>query len=120
MVFSPFGMVEKPFIANIVDYSIQYHVEREVVLTHVTTEMDSNVFSYFSAFDSGVWILIIVSLIIMTTIVSLLHKKLLRKKHLTTNTISELFLSFYGSFLDKGLVKEFKFFEFKKLLKIFL
>jgi len=70
MTFSPFRIVERPFIANIVDYSIPYNVERAVVLTHVTTEMKSNIF-YFSAFDTNFWILIIVSLIAMTTMVSL-------------------------------------------------
>ncbi len=100
---------ERPFIANIVDYSIPYDVERAVVLTHVTTEMKSNIFSYFSAFDTNVWILIIVSLIAMTTIVSLSHKMLLVKKDLTVSIITELFLEFYASFLDRGLLKELLF-----------
>jgi hypothetical protein len=107
MTFSPFGIVKGPFIANIVDYSIPYNVERAVVLTHVTSESDLNIFSYFSAFDSNVWILIIVSLITMTTIVSLFHKMLLLKKDLTISIIFNLFLKFYGSFLDKGLLNNY-------------
>jgi hypothetical protein len=112
MTFSPFGIVERPFIADIVDYSIPYNVERAVVLTHVASKLNSNIFSYFSAFDSNVWILIIVSLITMTTIVSLFHKMLLVKKDLTISIIFNLFLKFYGSFLDKGLLKELLFFKF--------
>ncbi len=67
MTFSPNGIRETPFIANLVDYSIPYNIERVVSLTHVTNKMNSNI-SYFSAFDSNVWVLIIVSMIIMTTI----------------------------------------------------
>ncbi len=66
MTFSPNGIRETPFIANIVDYSIPYNIERVVVLTHFTNKMNSNI--YFSAFDSNIWVLIIVSMIIMTTI----------------------------------------------------
>jgi hypothetical protein len=66
MTFSPFRIIERPFIANIVDYSIPYSFERSVVLTHITNKMNSNIFSYFSAFDSNVWVLIVVSMIIMT------------------------------------------------------
>jgi hypothetical protein len=119
MTFSPFGIVERPFVANIVDYSIPYNVERAVVLTHVTSELNSNIFSYFSAFDSNIWILIIVSLITMTTIVSLFHKMLLVKKDLTISIIFNLFLKFYGSFLDKGLLKQLLFFNFNFIIYIF-
>jgi hypothetical protein len=55
MTFSPFGIVGRPFVANIVDYSIPYNVERAVVLTHVTTEMKSNINkTYFFRFDHNV------------------------------------------------------------------
>jgi hypothetical protein len=119
MTFSPFDIVERPFVANIVDYSIPYNFERAVVLTHVTSELNSNIFSYFSAFDSNVWILTIVSLITMTTIVSLFHKMLLVEKDLTISIITELFLEFYASFLDKGLLEELFFFEFNYKISIF-
>jgi hypothetical protein len=118
MTFSPFVIVERPFVANIVDYSMPYNMERAVVLTQVTTQMKSNIFSYFSAFDTNVWILIIVSLITMTTIVSLFHKMLLVKKDLTISIIFNLFLKFYGSFLDKGLLKGLLFFEFNYMIYI--
>ncbi len=108
MTFGPFAILEEPFIANIVDYSIPYNIERSVVLTHVTNKMNSNIFSYFSAFDSNVWVLIIVSMVIMTTLVSLFHRILLLKKELNTGIIFNLFLKFYANFLDKSLSK-FKF-----------
>jgi hypothetical protein len=105
MTFSPFGMFETPFTANIVDYSIPYNIDRLVVLTHVTNKMNSNIFSYFSAFDSNVWVLLIVSMITITTIVLLFHQILLLKKHLNTEIIFNLFLKFYANFVDKGLSK---------------
>jgi hypothetical protein len=113
MTFSPFRIIERPFIANIVDYSIPYSFERSVVLTHITNKMNSNIFSYFSAFDSNVWVLIVVYMIIITTIVSLFHRILLLKKELNTEIIFNLFLKFYANFIDKGL---FKF----KFIRIFL
>ncbi len=105
MTFSPFGMNELPFVANIVDYSIPYNIERAIVLTHVTNEFNSNIFSYFSAFNTDVWVLIFFSLIIIVTIVSVCHQIFLIKKYLTVNTIFELFLKFYANFLDKCLFK---------------
>jgi hypothetical protein len=108
MTFGPFGIREQPFSENIVDYSIPYHIDRLVVLTHVTNKMNSNIFSYFSAFDSNVWVLLIVSMITITTIVSLFHRILLLKNELNTDMIFNLFLKFYANFVDKGLSK-FKF-----------
>jgi hypothetical protein len=113
MTFSPLEILERPFTANIVDYSIPYNIERSVVLTHVTNKMNSNIFSYFSAFDTNIWVLIIVSMIIMTTIVSLFHRILLLKKDLNTEIIFNLFLKFYANFVDKGLSKV-------KFIRIFL
>ena len=110
MTFSPFGMSETPFTANIVDYSIPYNIDRLVVLTHVTSKMNSNIFSYFSAFDSNVWVLLIVSMITIPTIVLLFHQILLLKKDLNTEMIFNLFLKFYANFVDKGLSK-FKFIQ---------
>jgi hypothetical protein len=55
----------------------------------------------------------------MTTIVSLFHKMLLVEKDLTISIITELFLEFYASFLDKGLLEELFFFEFNYKISIF-
>ncbi len=103
MTISPVAIKEKPFIANIVDYSIPYNVERAVVLTHVTNGFNSNIFSYFSAFDVNIWVLFIISLLTMITITSLFHQILLIEDHLSFDLILKLLLKFYGSFLNQGL-----------------
>jgi hypothetical protein len=103
MTFSPIAIRAKPFIANIVDYSIPYNVERSVVLTHVTNGLNSNIFSYFSALDVNIWVLFFISLLTMITITSLFHQILLIKNELSFDLILKLLLKFYGSSLNQGL-----------------
>ena len=94
---------EEPFVDKIVDYTIPFTHERCVILSHVTNDMEYDLFSYFMVFDINVWSVLMISIFTIILIVSIFHDLILIERKLTFKLILDFLFKLYANCLSKGI-----------------